>query len=47
VGIRVHRWHIFGLDGPPLPNIARYYAEIQARPAFQVWTADPAHHLEG
>ncbi len=47
VGIRVHRWHLFGLDGPSVPNVARFYAEIQARPGFQRWTADPAHHLEG
>ena len=47
VGIRVHRWHLFGLDGPSVPNVARLYAEIQARPGFQRWTADPTHHLEG
>ncbi len=47
LGLRVHRWHMLGLANAPLPNISRWYAEIQARPAFQVWTADPAHHLEG
>lgn len=47
LGLRVHRWKVFGLAGPELPNVERWYAEITARPAFQVWTADPAHHLEG
>lgn len=47
LGLRVHRWKIFGLQGPALPNIERWYGEISARPAFQVWTANPAHHLEG
>ena len=47
LGIRVHHWFLFGLDGPPLPNVRRWYAEITARPSFQVWTADPKHHVEG
>lgn len=47
LGLRVHRWHVLGLANTPFPNIARWYGELQARPAFQVWTANPAHHLEG
>jgi glutathione S-transferase len=47
LGIRVHRWHLFGLEGPPMPGIARWYGELRARPAFQVWTAPPEHHVEG
>lgn len=47
LGLRVHRWKIFGLAQPPMPNLDRWYAEVTARPAFSVWTADPAHHLEG
>jgi len=47
LGIRVHRWMLFGLESPEMPNIARWYREIVARPAFQVWTADSAHHVEG
>ena len=47
LGIRIHRWHVLGLAEGSFPNIARWYAEILARPAFKVWTADPANHLEG
>jgi glutathione S-transferase len=47
LGVRVHRWRLFGLDAPPMPAIDRWYREISARPAFQVWTAPPEHHLEG
>jgi glutathione S-transferase len=47
LGVRVHRWHVLGLATETPPNIARWYAEIQARPGFNKWTADPAHHLEG
>lgn len=47
LGLRVHRWKIFALESPPFPNVDRWYAEITARPAFQVWTANPDHHLEG
>lgn len=47
LGIRVHRWHVLGLAEGAFPNIDRWYAEIVERPAFKVWTADPAHHLEG
>ncbi len=47
LGLRVHRWHVLGLAKETPPNIARWYAEIKARPAFNVHTADPAHHLEG
>lgn len=47
LGIRVHRWRLFGLEQPPLPNIERWYAAIRERPAFQAWTANPAHHVEG
>ncbi len=47
IGIRVHRWKLFGLDGPPTPNIDRWYAEIVARPAFQAEVADPENHRAG
>ena len=47
LGLRVHRWHVLGLARETPSNVARWYAEIKARPAFNVWTADPAHHLEG
>ena len=47
LGLRVHRWHVLGLAQETPPNIARWYTEIKARPAFNVYTADPAHHLEG
>ena len=47
LGLRIHRWHVLGLAAETPPNIARWYAEIKTRPAFNKWTADPAHHLEG
>ena len=46
-GLRVHRWRLFALDSPAMPNIERWYGEISSRPAFHVWTAQPEHHLEG
>jgi len=47
LGLRVHRWYLFGLEQPPMPNIERWYRTIRERPGFQVWTANPAHHVEG
>jgi glutathione S-transferase len=47
VGLRVHRWRLFALECPSFPNIDRWYKEIVARPAFNVWTAAPENHLEG
>ena len=47
LGIRVHRWFLFELERPAMPHVERWYEEIRARPAFNQWTADPAHHLEG
>ncbi|MCW5605549.1 MAG: glutathione S-transferase family protein [Burkholderiales bacterium] len=47
LGIRVHRWYLFGLESPSMPNITRWYAKIRERPAFHKWTANPEHHLEG
>ena len=47
IGLRVHRWHVFDLPRPPLPHLERWYAEIKTRPAFNRWTADPIHHLDG
>ena len=47
LGLRVHRWYLFDLASPQVPHVQRWYSQIKARPAFQKWTADPAHHLEG
>jgi glutathione S-transferase len=47
LGLRVHRWKLFRLEQPSLPNVERWYGLITARPAFHVWTAQPEHHLEG
>lgn len=47
IGIRAHRWHLFDVEKPGMPNLERWYGEIQKRPAFQKWIADPAHHLSG
>ena len=47
IGIRVHRWKLFGLEGPPTPHIDRWYAEIVARPAFRTEVSDPDNHRAG
>lgn len=47
LGLRVHRWKLFELKSPSMPHIERWYHDITARPAFQVWTAQPEHHLDG
>ena len=46
IGIRVHRWYLFDIERPDMPNIARYYESIKQRPAFSTVT-DPAYHKEG
>ena len=46
MAIRVHRWHLLGLAPAAMSNIARYYQELRARPAFAA-IADPAMHVEG
>lgn len=47
IGIRAHRWHLFEIERPPMPNLLRWYGEIQKRAAFKAWIADPANHLSG
>ena len=47
IGIRAHRWHLFDVEKPSMPNLERWYAAIQERPAFQQWIADPVNHLSG
>jgi len=47
VGMRVHRWYLFGLESPPMPNLARWYGAIGERAAFQEHIADPRLHLSG
>ena len=47
IGMRVHRWFLFDLESPPMPNLERWYAAIQERPAFKKHIADPALHLSG
>ena len=47
IGIRAHRWHLFDIDRPSMPNLERWYAAIRERDAFRQWIADPAHHLSG
>lgn len=47
IGIRAHRWHLFDIERPAMPNLERWYTEIRERPAFRKWIADPANHLSG
>lgn len=47
LGIRAHRWHLFDIERPAMPNLERWYADIRERPAFKEWIADPANHLSG
>ncbi|MBE88010.1 MAG: hypothetical protein CMM76_01055 [Rhodospirillaceae bacterium] len=44
--IRCHRWHLFDIERPDMPNLSRYYSAVQKRPSFQS-IADPAMHVEG
>ncbi len=44
--IRVHRWHLLGVEGPDFPNIARYYEDLKSRASFET-VADPQMHLIG
>jgi glutathione S-transferase len=46
IGIRVHRWMLFDIERPAMPNIERYYRHILERPAFKS-VADPAYHQRG
>ena len=47
VGMRVHRWFLFDLETPDMPNLRRWYDVIRRRPAFLEHIADPALHLSG
>ena len=47
VGMRVHRWTLFDLETPSMPNLDRWYRAISSRPAFRDQIADPALHLSG
>ena len=46
ITIRCHRWHLFDIEHPEMPNLARYYEAVKVRPSFET-IADPAMHMEG
>lgn len=43
IGLRIHRWRLFEIDRPEMPNIARYYEATKSRRAFAS-VANPAYH---
>ena len=43
--IRCHRWHLFDIERPNLPNLVRYYEVVKRRPSFNS-IADPAMHVD-
>jgi glutathione S-transferase len=47
IGVHAHRWYLYDLEHPPMANLARWYAELRGRHAFQRWVENPAHHLTG
>lgn len=47
IGVHAHRWHLYDIERPLLPNLARWYGELRERRAFQRWVENPAHHLAG
>ena len=47
VGTNVHRWFLFDLETPDMPNLRRWDDVIRRRPAFLEHIADPALHLSG
>jgi glutathione S-transferase len=46
ITIRCHRWHLFEIERPDMPNLTRYYEAVKKRPAFQA-IADPVLHVAG
>jgi len=47
IGVHAHRWYLYDIERPPMANLARWYAELRGRRAFQRWVENPAHHLAG
>lgn len=47
IGMRVHRWYLFGLESPALPNLERWYNSLKTRDAFKAHISDPNLHLSG
>jgi glutathione S-transferase len=46
MAIRCHRWHLFDIERPEMPNFERYYEAVKVRPSFEA-TIDPALHANG
>ncbi len=47
IGIHCHRWHLYDLERPQMPNLVRWYADLRKRPAWKRWVEPRAHHLMG
>jgi glutathione S-transferase len=46
ISIRCHRFYLLGIITEPMPQLARYYETLKARPSFKV-IADEALHISG
>ena len=46
ISIRCHRFHLLNIISKPMPQLARYYEALKARPSFKV-IADKTLHISG
>lgn len=45
-GATVHRWGLFALEAPPMPNLAAWQARLSERQGFRRHVAPPEFHLQ-